>query len=223
MEHINQRMRARRTLQQQEHSRASSAREPAASSSDSVEGLYFRAAARAVLAGALVLLLVGVLALVAWQYAPTQVFAAARAHWDSSPIPRYRLVIARPSLNCQQDVEVHNERIVRVFEHNCPIEMLTMTDLFDRIAWLDGLESFGMFTPNACACESRLNATVAYEERLGYRLPSKVGIADQRVVAWGERVCWQHMLTHGKLPECDIPFLSGQPRITTISLTPLPE
>lgn len=216
MEHVNQRMRARRTLQQEAHSRAFSTH-------DSVEVLYLRAAARAVLAGALVLLLVGGLALLAWQYAPTQVFAAARQHWNAAPIPHYRLVIERPTLNCQQDVEVQNERIVQVFEHNCPIEMLTMTDLFDRIAWLDGLASFGMFTPNACSCESKLNATVAYENRLGYRVPARVGIADQRIVPWGERVCWQHLLTHGALPECDVPFLSGQPRITNISLTPLPE
>jgi hypothetical protein len=164
--------------------------------------------------------LLGVVALLAWQSSPMQEFQAARARWADNPLPHYRLVIERPSLSCQQDVEIINEQIVNVIEHNCPIEMLTMTDLYERIDMLDGQPNFAFFPSGGCGCMGELNAHISYHPELGY--PQQVGIADRRVFELGNTTCWRQVLTRGELPECDLPVLFGESRITNISLTPLP-
>jgi hypothetical protein len=174
----------------------------------------------ALLAASVIAAMLGGGALVAWHFSPAHQFHTARTRWQQQPIPHYRLIIERPSLNCRQDVEVRNEQIVRTMVHNCPIELLTMTDLFDRIAWLDGLHSTMNFPGGGCGCESYLRAYVVYHPEHAY--PVEVGISDRRRFNWREPACWQHMLTHGALPECDATFLFGQPRITNITLTALP-
>lgn len=174
----------------------------------------------AVVVGSVTAAIVGAGALFAWHTAPAIRFAQAEAYWRTRPIPHYRLVIERPSLHCQQDVEVIDEQIVQIYEDTCPIELLTMTELFERIARLDGDEPFGMFATEACGCAPTLNAYVTYDTRLSY--PREIGIADQRRVDWLAPDCWQYILVNGGLPECDFPLLSGPPRITNVVLTPLP-
>jgi hypothetical protein len=183
-------------------------------------GLYQRYVWWSLLAGVLVALVVGVVGALGWYFAPMTTFHEAQARWRERPVPHYRLVIERPSLACQQDVEVRHEQIVRVFEHTCPIEMLTMTDLFERIAQLDGMSNFSFISQGVCACQSELHAHVVYDSELGY--PSEVGIADRRTINMFAQSCWQYLLMQGSLPECNVPFVPGDPRITNISLTPLP-
>jgi hypothetical protein len=175
----------------------------------------------ALLAGTALALVLAAVGGIYWQSSPAQVFAEARAYWQENPVPRYRLVIERPMLNCQQDVIVEHEQIVPdTGQNSCPIETLTMTGLFDRVARLDGEEHIEFFSSGRCVCQSVLRATVFYDQELGY--PSEIGIADQRVFDWDNSACWQHMLLHGKLPDCNARFLFPQPRITNVSLTPLP-
>lgn len=171
------------------------------------------------LAGSAAAIVLAVGCLVAWQTAPITIFRDVRQAWDAAPVPHYRLIIQRPSLHCQQDVEIINEQIVQVFEHSCPIEMLTMSELLDRIAWLDGLDNFDSFMVADCPCESQLNATVAYDADTSY--PTEVNVSDRRIFNWHNTACWRHFLTQGQLPECDAPFFVAQPRMTTISLIPL--
>lgn len=170
--------------------------------------------------GSAIAILVSVTGLLAWQTAPMSLFAQARAHWRMHAIPHYRLIIERPSLHCKQDVEVQHERIVQVFRHDCPIEMLTVTGLFQRIAELDGSEPFGLFIDtNRCGCETVLHAQAAFDRTYGY--PVEVGISDQRKINWSEASCWRYAFIYGKLPECDAPLLPGQPRMTQIQVIPL--
>lgn len=184
--------------------------------------LYQRYVWLSLLAGSAIAVLVAGAGLLAWQTAPMRVFAEARERWSVHPIPRYRLIIERPSLHCQQDVEVEDERIVQVFRHDCPIEMLTVTALFERIADLDGSEPFGLFaSAEACGCEAVLDAQVVFDATHGY--PVEVGIADRRKVGWQEASCWRYMLVNGALPACDVPLLFTQPRLTTIQVIPLHE
>lgn len=187
---------------------------------DTVERWYTWYIWRALLLGATAATLLGAITLLGWEYAPARRFNEARMQWMEQPIPRYRLVIERPLLNCQQDLEVRHERVVQVFEHTCPIEELTMTDLFNRIDRLDGLNNLGFLNTRTCGCESFINAAVQYDQELGY--PTRVALFDRRVVNWRAGACWQHILMHGALPECDVPFLFSEPRVTNISLTPLP-
>jgi hypothetical protein len=182
--------------------------------------LYQRYIGWALLAGVLMALVIGVIGALGWYFAPMATFREAQERWQQQPVPHYRLVIERPSLACQQDVEVRHEQIVRVFEHTCPIELLTMTDLFERIANLDGMSNFSFISQGVCACQSELHAHVVYDTDLGY--PTRVGIADRRTINMFEESCWQRLLMQGSLPECNVPFLPGDPRITNISLTPLP-
>jgi hypothetical protein len=172
------------------------------------------------LAGSIVAALVGVLGTAAWHTAPGRDFERAREHWEAQPIERYRLIIDRPPINCKQDVEVRNERIVRVLTDTCPIRLLTVEDLFDRIAMLDGLDTERFSPSGVCACSSVLNAEVMYHPDLGY--PVRVGITDRRTLDWSKQACWRHMLREGGLPECDASFIASKPRITEISLIPLP-
>jgi hypothetical protein len=50
----------------------------------------------------------------------------------------------------------------------------------------------------------------------------QVGITDRRTLDWGEQACWRHVFREGSLPDCDAGFLTSKPRITEISLIPLP-
>jgi hypothetical protein len=172
------------------------------------------------LLGSTVAALVGVLSAAVWQVAPSREFERARTHWQAQPVERYRLIIDRPPINCKQDVEVHNERIVDVRVDTCPIRLLTVNDLFDRIAMLDGLDTERFSPTGVCTCSSVLNAEVNYHPELGY--PVQVGISDRRTLDWSKHACWQHVLREGQLPECDAGFLTSKPRITEISLIPLP-
>lgn len=174
----------------------------------------------ALLIGGAVATILGAGLVAAWHFTPINQFQTAREYWQTNPLPRYRLVIERPSLNCQQDVIIHNEQIAEVIEHNCPIELLTMTTLFDRIARLDGFANSGRFPADSCTCQSELHADVVYDPLLYY--PSEVTISDRRVVQWNEQNCWRQIVLDGGLPECNDPFLFGQPRVTNISVTPLP-
>ncbi len=170
--------------------------------------------------GSLVAAILFFVAVVGWQTAPARQFELARQNWQEQPIPRYRLIIARPSLQCQQDVEVANERIVHVFEDSCPIELLTMTDLYDRIVMLDGRENFAFFPDGSCSCGSTLNAHVFYDPATGY--PQEVAISDRLNIPWSERACWRQVVFSGQLPDCTISFPFSQPRTTDVSLIPLP-
>lgn len=175
---------------------------------------------RALLASLLVATIVSVGMILGWQTAPLREFNEARDEWLNDPIPRYRLVIERPSLHCQQNVVIQNERIIEIIEDTCPIELLTMTDLYDRIGRLDGLASVTRFPTGMCGCEWELNAHITYDHANGY--PAQVAISDRRTIDWTERSCWQHFVVNGEFPECDVPFLFGQPRITNVSIIPMP-
>lgn len=174
---------------------------------------------RALIAGSITAIVVAMIAVVGWQRSPAAEFNRARAAWQRNAVAHYRLVIERPQIWCQQDVEVQNEQIVTVIENNCPIESLTVSMLYDRIADLDGLQTDAFLPVNLCTCRSELQARVRYDPDLSY--PIGVTITEVREVNWRELSCWQALLRQEELPICDLPPALAQPRITHISLIPL--
>ncbi|NJO05241.1 MAG: hypothetical protein HC876_06795 [Chloroflexaceae bacterium] len=170
--------------------------------------------------GTVLAVLIGVIGGVAWQYSSVHAFIRARNAWEANAVPHYRLVIERPQIWCQQDVEVMNEQIVHVIENNCPIESLNVSMLFDRIADLDGYEAADLFPVDTCPCRSVLDANVVYDPEYGY--PTEVIIQETRTVSWREPGCWRMVLAQEELPACALPVAMAQPRITHILLIPLP-
>lgn len=164
--------------------------------------------------------LMSLIGAIAWQRSDNHQFMQAWQHWQSNPVPRYRLVIERPLLWCQQDVAIRNERIVDVLQNDCPIESLTVSTLFQRIAQLDGRATEYLFPIDVCTCHSELNASVVYDETYAY--PAEVTIIETRRVDWQEPACWRMLVAGEQLPDCELPVAMAQPRITTISLIPLP-
>lgn len=180
---------------------------------------YLRWCGVALLAGLVAMLLVGLGLYLGWQVTPRHLFETARTNWATEPLQRYRLIIERPSLRCQQDVIVQDEEIVEVLADNCPIELLTMTELYDRIARLDGLSSGSQSPPGICGCEWQLRAEIRYAPDLRY--PVQVAVSDQRVIDWAEEACWEHLLIYHELPACEVPLQGSAPRITNVVLIPL--
>ncbi len=174
---------------------------------------------RALLLGSGLAMLLGLLGSVGWYVSPAAEFNRARSAWQAQPVPHYRLVIERPQIWCQQDVEVYHEQITQVIENTCPIESLTVTTLFQRIAALDGQRTEAFLPTNLCTCTSALQASVVYDPVQSF--PREVTIVEQRGINWQELSCWRALLLFEPLPACDLPPALAQPRITHISLIPL--
>lgn len=173
----------------------------------------------ALLLGSGLTLLLWLLGMVGWYVSPAAEFNRARSAWQAQPVPHYRLVIERPQIWCQQDVEVRYEQIAQVIENTCPIESLTVSTLFQRIADLDGQRTDAFLPRNLCTCTSALQASVVYDSEQSF--PREVTIVEQRGINWRELSCWRDLLLLEPLPACDLPPALAQPRITHISLIPL--
>ncbi len=180
---------------------------------------YSRYIQRALLAGSIAAVVLAGLVLLGWYFSPVAQFNRARSVWEHRAVGHYRLMIERPQIWCMQDVEVRNETIVDVIENNCPIESLTVSSLYDRIADLDGMQTDAFLPLSMCTCRSELQARVSYHPELSY--PTGVTITEIREVNWREFSCWRALVLQEDLPTCDLPPALAQPRITHISLIPL--
>jgi hypothetical protein len=144
--------------------------------------------------------------MVALFYAPLP-SAEARSHalvlaehrWAARPFSRYRLVLRAASW-CRVDAEIHDERIVRVFENSCPGDPRTVSDLFAQIKQLDSDPNRVYCAPDGCECTEVRFLTVEYDGELGF--PRAIRVRRPREPNWQGLV--GYVLAHG-LPRCLTP------------------
>jgi hypothetical protein len=111
--------------------------------------------------------------------------------WNKQAVKNYRLILSYSHFNCQQDLEIKDEKIVTVRQNNCAtIPGKTVTDLFGKIESLaDGKEC----GPNGCACDGPLGVNAIYDAKFGY--PRQVEIKLQPEKRWQYFEYWQGFVT----------------------------
>lgn len=110
----------------------------------------------------------------------TNQLAAAKQKWVTQAVEHYRLSINYFHLNCQQEVEIKDEKVIGVRKNTCStIPVQTITDLFNQIkSKADGKEC----GPNGCACDGPLGVDAIYDDQFGY--PRQVEIRLQPEKRW---------------------------------------
>ena len=105
----------------------------------------------------------------------------AKSLWTARNLNHYRLVVVksehpRSSDQCQQDIEIQDEKVITVFQDTCKDSLfvkrviseqpsLTITDLFHQIEHYTSKRQCG---PNGCQCDGVIRANVVYDTQFGY-------------------------------------------------------
>jgi hypothetical protein len=125
---------------------------------------------------------------------PTE-FAQARHRWETRTPSHYRLVASYSSNSpeCRQEVEVQDERVVRVLSNECaPTWTFAITDIFDLFEPLVGTDPTQRSRSGPC---SFFVVDAVYDDRLGYplRIESREfqGIHERgRYLSYRAPECW---------------------------------
>jgi hypothetical protein len=136
----------------------------------------------------------------------------AKERWNKQAIQHYRLSLNYSHLNCQQDVEIKDDKVVTVRENTCEtIPGKTVTELFGKIESLaDGKEC----GPNGCACDGPLGVDAVYDAKFGY--PRQVEIKLKPEKRWQYFEYWQGFFTQSY---CTLIGLSDQK--ITVTMNPI--
>jgi hypothetical protein len=126
--------------------------------------------------------------------------AEAESRWLSQAVTHYRMVLHAPSW-CRLDVEIRNERVVKVYENSCPSAPRTVTSLFELIKQLDSHADAIFCAPRGCECTEVRFVQAVYDEQLGF--PRAIRLRRQRETNWPE--LWHFFVRHG-LPNCLTPL-----------------
>lgn len=139
---------------------------------------------------------------------------AAKKKWVRQPVPHYRLSINYSTYDdCQQEVEVQNEKVIAVRQNTCPtIPALTVTDLFKQVESSASSKQCG---PNGCACDGRIGVDTIYDAQFGY--PSQVEIRLKPEERWLYKESWNNLFA-GR--ECTLIGFIDQ-KITVRAFSPI--
>lgn len=141
--------------------------------------------------------------------------AEAEARWRARPFRAY--VMSIEELNCGLDVEVRDERVVRVTLWNrCVRDGRTISELF-AVARRDG-DTGARCIAQGCACDDRLHVSAEYDPALGY--PRWIEVRVRAEPNWLHPDAWRYLVASGRPPACAM--MEGNKVIRVLSLTPLP-
>lgn len=163
-------------------------------------------------------LLVAVLACAfAWpleRSAQASELAQAEQRWNMRPFGHYRLIIR--DKNCEQRIEVRNERILDVSPNRCEAPPRTISDLFTLIR-RDGSISTRCITLG-CMCDDVIRVSARYDPELGY--PQQIIVRIKAEPNMLHADFWKRAVSQRALPSCDV-LAEGSKLIRIVSITPV--
>lgn len=96
----------------------------------------------------------------------THELTAAKKKWQAQNIQHYQATLNYSSHNCQQEVEIKDDKIIAVKKNTCQtIPLHTITNLFTEIESAANGEKCG---PNGCACDGPVRIDANYDPKYGY-------------------------------------------------------
>jgi hypothetical protein len=174
-----------------------------------------------VLAGTLLALVLGGLALAAWALPESRAERrqAAQRRWEARPFSSYRVTVELRRLNtrCVEELIVSGEQVA-VLQDNCSLSWLphmTVPSLFELGRRLE--RSPECFPPAACACERIRRGRIVYDEQLGF--PREIVIRRTYRPNWHHLDYWRYFWREWELPTCSTGI--GGVTATVLDLTPL--
>jgi len=145
--------------------------------------------------------------------ARTESWEQAQRRWAARAFTHYRMVVQAPSW-CRMDLEIQDERVVRVYQDTCPSAPQSVTELFTMVKRLNVQADRIYCAPGGCECTEQRFANAVYDAQLGF--PRTISLRRARAMNWPE--LWHHLTTHG-LPNCLTPL--DIDIVNVISLQPL--
>ncbi|MGQ9550300.1 MAG: DUF6174 domain-containing protein [Roseiflexus sp.] len=175
-----------------------------------------RLIARRVVAWVLILCIGSVMVIaLAADDAHERAVAAAEARWRANGFVHY--VMTLEELNCTVEVEVVDQRVVRVTQlERCQRDGRTVEDLF-AVARRDGDTGMRCITLG-CACDDRLSVESTFHPLLGY--PTRLYIRIEARPNWRHPDSWRYLLTRGRPPACGM--MVGDKLVRVVDLHPVP-
>jgi hypothetical protein len=143
--------------------------------------------------------------------------AAAQERWAARQFARYRLAVEYSGglIDCRQDAEIRGEAVVAIMRNTCPLGVLTVTDVFNRID-VNLSTRVGRCGPNGCGCDGTVGVDATYDASLGY--PRQMNLRLRPEERWHYPGYWRYTLLGGA---CTLIGFRSE-TINIVSLTPVP-
>ncbi|MDZ4719375.1 MAG: hypothetical protein SH847_13045 [Roseiflexaceae bacterium] len=177
-----------------------------------------RSIARRLLIGTSLIICLATIVL-AWMIWPTSVWARAREldeaeqRWALRPFGNYQLKVT--DKNCPQQIEIRNERVLKVAPNRCDAPPRTISDLFTMIR-RDGSVSYPCIY-KGCICDDVIYIQANYDQVLGF--PSRILVRIRAEPNWRHPEFWQAAWDTKQIPSCD-GMAVGSKIIQVVTLTP---
>lgn len=146
-------------------------------------------------------------------WARARELAAAEQRWALRPFGQYRLNVT--DKNCPQQIDVRNERILKVAPNRCDAPPRTITDLFTIIR-RNGTVSYSCIY-KGCICDDILYIQASYDPTLGF--PSRILVRIRAEPNWRHPEFWEATWKNKQLPSCDS-MAVGSKIIQVVTITP---
>jgi Family of unknown function (DUF6174) len=146
-------------------------------------------------------------------WARTQEMHAAERRWASRQFGNYHLHIA--DKRCPQQIEVRNERVVKVAPNRCDAPPRTISDLFTLIRRDGTIAQECIF--RGCICDDIIRVNAVYDDSLGY--PSRILVRMTAEANWRHPEFWQKAWQTKRLPSCDA-MMEGSKIIQVLEIKP---
>jgi len=112
------------------------------------------------------------------------------------------------------DLEIQDERVVKVHQNTCPSAPQTVTELFSMVKRLNDQADRTYCGPGGCECTEQRFANTIYDPLLGF--PRTISL--RRIRAMNLPELWHYLTMHG-LPNCLSPLDIDV--VNVVSLQPL--
>jgi Family of unknown function (DUF6174) len=124
----------------------------------------------------------------------THELTAAKKKWAAQNITHYRLTLNYSTFNnCQQEVEIKNEKVIAVKQNTCStIPLQGISHLFTEIESADNGEKCG---PNGCACDGPVRIDANYDAKYGY--PNQLSFKLKSEQRWQYFDYWKNQFSGG--------------------------
>ncbi|WP_427161957.1 DUF6174 domain-containing protein [Aliinostoc sp. HNIBRCY26] len=116
-----------------------------------------------------------------WKHYFQNRLTQAKKTWETQAVSHYRLQINYSApFNCQQEVEIKNEKVIAVGKNTCAsVPLVTVSELFQEISSIADGNKCG---PNGCICDGQLGFKATYDNHFGY--PNQLEISLDRQHQW---------------------------------------